>query len=375
MSDPNQDDEFAGVPEPEPLGASASYAAEPNRRRRLRRGGGDGNGDDGGAIASRPAPQGSGRGPLRTIAVAAVVIVGLALVPLVAGALKKTPKDRIGISYGGGPIEGSHYQRVVQPGSSLFFNGFFDPLYLYPADQQNYIVSTVASEGAKPRPDAVVAPSKDRVQVSYQVAVYYRLNTDLLRPFHEQFGLKYQAYTPDGWKRLIEDTFRQQLENALQEETRRYVVADIYGDADLLLKIQSSVQNTLIERLELAMGKRYFCSPTFQSGRPCDPPTFVIKKVDLPKSVIAAFEGNRTSEIKIQTRTNEVEQRREEARGVALLNEALGTNGAVYALLKAIESGGVKFWVLPSDGGVTLNTPDGATGTTGGSGSTATPGG
>ena len=118
-----------------------------------------------------------------------------------------------------------------------------------------------------PRPDAVVAPSKDRVQVSYQVAVYYRLNTDLLQPFHEQFGLKYQAYTPAGWTKLIEDTFRQQLENAIQEETRRYAVADIYGDATLLLKIQSSVQSTLSDRLELAMGKRYFCSPTFRPDR------------------------------------------------------------------------------------------------------------
>ncbi len=220
----------------------------------------------------------------------------------------------------------------------------------------------------EPSPDRVVAPSKDRVQVSYQVAVYYRLNTDLLRPFHEQFGLKYQAYTPSGWNALIEDTFRQQLENAIQEETRRYAVADIYGDADLLLKIQGSVQTTLSDRLELAMGKRYFCSPTFQPGGECSDPTFVIKKVDLPKSVITAFEANRTSEIQIKTKTNEVEQRKEEARGVEVLNAALGPNGAVYALLKAIESGGVKFWVLPSDGGVTLNTPDGATGTT------ATPG-
>ena len=366
MSDPTPVDEFAGVPEPEALGASASYPAEPSRRRARRAKGGDGSGGD---AARRPRSSGSGRSPLKTLAVVAVVIVGLALVPLVAGSLKKTPKDRIGISYGGGPIESASFQRVVQPGSRLFFNGFFDPLYLYPSDQQNYIVSTVASEGAKPRPDAVVAPSKDRVQVSYQVAVYYRLNTDLLRPFHEQFGLKYQAYTAAGWTQLIEDTFRQQLENAIQEETRRYAVADIYGDATLLLKIQSSVQATLSDRLELAMGKRYFCSPTFRPGGECNDPTFVIKKVDLPKSVIGAFEANRTSEIQIKTKTNEVEQRKEEARGVAVLNEALGPNGAVYALLKAIESGGVKFWVLPSDGGVTLNTPDGATGTT------ATPGG
>jgi regulator of protease activity HflC (stomatin/prohibitin superfamily) len=360
MSTPRPVDEFAGVPEPEALGASASYPAEPTRRRGLRRGRGGGGGDGGGGPkAPVPSPR-SGRGPLRTVVVGAVVIIGLALVPLVASSLKKTPKDRIGISYGGGPIEGSHFQRVVQPGSRLFFNGFFDPLYLYPADQQNYIVSTTPSEGAEPKADSVVAPSKDRVQVSYQVAVYYRLNTDLLRPFHEQFGLKYEAFTPAGWDRLIADTFRQQLENAIQEETRRYAVADIYGDADLLLKIQGSVQATLSDRLELAMGKRYFCSPTFQVGGECNDPTFVIKKVDLPESVISAFESNRTSEIKIKTKTNEVEQRKEEARGVEVLNAALGPNGAVYALLKAIEAGGVKFWVLPSDGGVTLNTPDGA---------------
>ena len=30
-------------------------------------------------------------------------------------------------------------------------------------------------------------------------------------------------------------------------------------------------------------------------------------------------------------------------------------------LLKAIESGKINFWVLPSDGGVSLTTPSGAT--------------
>jgi hypothetical protein len=40
----------------------------------------------------------------------------------------------VGISYGGGPIEGVHFQRVIQPGSRLFVNGLFDSLYLYPSD-------------------------------------------------------------------------------------------------------------------------------------------------------------------------------------------------------------------------------------------------
>ena len=39
------------------------------------------------------------------------------------------------------------------------------------------------------------APSKDRVQIEFQVAVYFKLNTDQLQPFHEQLGLQYKAYT------------------------------------------------------------------------------------------------------------------------------------------------------------------------------------
>ena len=77
------------------------------------------------------------------------------------------------------------------------------------------------------------------MQVEYQIAVYFRLNIDRLRQFHESLGLQYSAYTAGGWKRLITDTFRQQLENALQEETRQYDVADLYGNADVLTTIQN----------------------------------------------------------------------------------------------------------------------------------------
>jgi SPFH domain / Band 7 family len=150
-----------------------------------------------------------------------LVLVGLALTPTAIAGLRKTPRDRVGISYGGGPFEGVHYQRIVQPGSNLFFNGFFDSLYLYPSDQVNYIISQAQDDGNKPTADAVVAPTHDRVQVTYQAAIYFKLNSDLLQDFHEQLGLRYHAYTTDGWNKLIRDTFRQQIENTLQEETRK----------------------------------------------------------------------------------------------------------------------------------------------------------
>jgi regulator of protease activity HflC (stomatin/prohibitin superfamily) len=293
-----------------------------------------------------------------------VLLVALALAPAFISGLNKTPRDRVGISYGGGPFEGTHYQRTVQPGSNLFFNGFFDSLYLYPSDQVNYIISQTKNVGAQAAPDAVVAPTRDRVQATYQVAVYFKLNTDLLRDFHEQLGLRYKAYTTDGWNSLIRDTFRQQIENALQEETRKVDVVDLVSNADRLVELQDNVQTKLTQRLEDALGEQFFCDPTFRSGGDCGDPTFVIKKVDIPVSVAKAFEDVRTSEIKVQTKENEVRQREAEARAIA----ALGLTGQEYDILKAIESGKITFWVLPNESGVTITGPD--TGVGSGPGST-----
>jgi regulator of protease activity HflC (stomatin/prohibitin superfamily) len=300
-----------------------------------------------------------------------VVLIALALAPSFFSGLKKTPRDRVGISYGGGPFEGVHFQRIVQPGSNLFFNGLFDNLYLYPSDQVNYIVpqqpvqavqQTQAQngqgQGGQPAADTVVAPTRDRVQVSYQVAVYFKLNTDELRDFHEQLGLRYQAYTTDGWNNLIRDTFRQQIENALQEETRKVDVADLVGNADRLVELQDNVQTKLTQRLEDALGQQFFCAPTFRRNRECGNPTFVIKRVDIPASVSKAFEDVRTSDIQIQTKENEVRQREAEARAI----EALGLSGQEYDILKAIESGKITFWVLDGEGGVTITGPDTGTG-------------
>jgi len=337
--------------EEDPLGAAATVPVDRDQRRR---GGGR---DTGGP--SRPRRS----WPARSAALIVVgVLVLLALLPVFASSFKKTPRDRVGISYGGGVFEGTHFQRVVSPGSSLFFNGFADKLFLYPAGQRNYIISKAKDEGATKRADFVTAPTRDRVQVDYQVAVYYKLNTDQLRQFHEQIGLRYAAYTDGGWDRLIQDTFRQQIESALQEQTRRYDVADIYGNAERLITIQNDVQRAMSERLKAALGRDFFCAPTFRPGGECDAPTFLVKKIDIPASVVKAFEDNRTSQVAILTNQNIVQQRAAEAQAVEQLQGVLsGSAGTNYVLLKAIESGKITFWVLPNDSGLTLQSPSGST--------------
>jgi hypothetical protein len=66
-----------------------------------------------------------------------------------------------------------------------------------------------------------------------------------------------------------------------------------------------------------------------------------------PKRSKGAFESDRTSDIAVQTKQNEVRQREQEAQAITMLNEALAAAGQNHVLLKAIESGKVDFWVLP----------------------------
>ena len=64
---------------------------------------------------------------------------------------------------------------------------------------------------------------------------------------------------------------------------------------------------------------------------------------------------------------NQILQRQAEAKGIAALNSALSVTGENYVLIKAIESGKINFWVLPSGtsgSGLTITTPSGASGPT-----------
>ncbi len=142
---------------------------------------------------------------------AAAAVVGLLLLVLVVSLrsmwpFAKVPRDKIGLSYGGGLFEGAHFQGIKQPGSSLFFNGWGDSLYLYPVTQRSYIISRTQGEGDVQ--GFVPAPSSDRIQVEFEVATYFKLNLSLIRRFHETIGLKYQAWTDYGWERMLSESFR-----------------------------------------------------------------------------------------------------------------------------------------------------------------------
>jgi hypothetical protein len=111
--------------------------------------------------------------------------------------------------------------------------------------------------------------------------------------------------------------------------------------------------------LVASLGQPFFCGPTYEPGHDCGAPTFNIKKIDIPPDVVKAYQDNRTSAIQVLTSQNTIAQRQAEAQAIEALNAGLSQAGMPYVLLRAIESGNISFWVLPSDSGVTLAVPPG----------------
>jgi regulator of protease activity HflC (stomatin/prohibitin superfamily) len=295
-----------------------------------------------------------------------IVAVFFLLATLFMWPFEKVPNGYVGLSYGGGLVEGQHFQGEKYGPTSLFFNGFGDHLFLYPATQRNYIISLNAAEGDRNEADSITALNADGVEVQYEVAVYFKLNLDKLQEFHQNIGLKYHAWCDggavncsDGWENMLNDSFRQQLENALQKVTRGYKT-DAFLQTDTLNTIQASVAGSLKENVNAVLGDDYFCGPAYVQGTgACPDFELVLKKPTLPQAVTDRYSEVQQSLITIQTKENEVKQAELQAEAIDKLNKALSSaqSADAYVLLKAIESGKINFWVIPQGGNLTLQTP------------------
>jgi hypothetical protein len=145
------------------------------------------------------------------------VLVGL-LGGLSAACTSSAPVDQIGLYYTGGPIQGQHFKRIIEPGSGAQLRGMFDTVIRLPAGQRNYIVSQVVGEGDRDVADAIIVPARGGIDMTFEISAYFKLNTHTddisgykggtLRRFYEQICRKYSCETSDGWDDMLNDNFR-----------------------------------------------------------------------------------------------------------------------------------------------------------------------
>jgi regulator of protease activity HflC (stomatin/prohibitin superfamily) len=239
---------------------------------------------------------------------ARVLLIGLVAMAGVSCASVNTRPDQAAIAYTGGPIEGTHFQGVFQPGSGLQWLGLADESHLYPTTVRTYIISSEASEGDKASIDFIGAPTKDGVEAKWELAITFKLNVSRIRRFHENIGLTRKAWFENdeataGWRQTLNDFFRQQIENALQEVSRTVTADEVQRGAETFGRVNTTLGAQLKDRINQSAGGNFFCGPTF-NGPVAEDDTSVdcpnmqvsIKKVTLPDEVVDSYAAQKIAE-------------------------------------------------------------------------------
>ena len=269
---------------------------------------------------------------------AVAVVLFFIVVGIFFGAFGATPVDKIGLHYSGGPIEGIKFQKIVDPGSGTRFLGFLDDLILLPATQRDYIVSLQPEDGDRGRPDSIHAPAKGGVEMQFEIAAYFTLNTspDVVRRFYERVCVKFACDTDDGWDEMLNNNFRKPIEQAIQERVRQHSVNELYAGEGatagttetepLLVRIQEDIAADLKTNVNRILGGNYFCGPTFNRAKPDVCPDFefqIISATPTSDAVKASFADNAASQQAIITAQNKASAKVAEAEGQRKSQEAL----------------------------------------------------
>ena len=263
-------------------------------------------------------------------------LVALILISLFFGAFASTPVDKIGLHYSGGPIDGTKFDGIVEPGSGTRFLGFLDNLILLPVTQRDYIVSLHPEEGDRRDPDSILAPAQGGVEMQFEVAAYFTLNTEpdggpaLLRAGVREVR---RATTRRAGTRCSTTTSASPIEQAIQQQVR-----ELHGGRALRgcglgrdgqhrggrRQSRSSCRSrrtspaTSRRTSTRILGGDYFCGPTFDRSKPDVCPDFefqIISATPTSESVREAFADNAASRQAIITAQNNAQAKVAEAEG------------------------------------------------------------
>ena len=248
------------------------------------------------------------------------------------------PMDRYTLVYQGGPLDGRDFIKSVDPGVGRLYVGNLNKSFMYPSTQRTYIVSMASDEGDVQGADELVVNAKGANKVHLELALAFKLVPENLQAFHERLGLKYKAWEEAGWDKMLQEQVRQPLETAFQEEAKNYTNIEACNEVGMV-QMGDAVAAVIQSRIDAYMNGHYIqvLSLSLTSAKPDDTVQAEIERIAASQQAIQTAENNKLA-----------------AEKTALANEILrkslqGEGGMTAILQKAVESGKVTFWVLPSD--------------------------
>ncbi|MFA5558161.1 MAG: SPFH domain-containing protein [Methanofastidiosum sp.] len=247
------------------------------------------------------------------------------------------PMDKHSLVYASGPLDTRDFIKQVAPGAGRFYVGNLNKSYMYPATERTYIISKTG-EGDTGTPDFLTAKSKDGNQLEIQVAITFHLLPDNLRQFHEKLGLKYEAWNENGWDLMLSERVRQPIKASFQEEAKKYTAIEAISEKGMM-NIADAVGAVIQREIDSYMGGHYI-----EIG------DLSLIDIDVNATVQTAVENVVKTQQDILAAQNRKEAAEIDAQANEILRKSLQGEGGMTAVLqKAVESGKVTFWVLPSD--------------------------
>jgi regulator of protease activity HflC (stomatin/prohibitin superfamily) len=255
------------------------------------------------------------------VAVGILLFVILVITWLAGATYKAVPVDKIGLHYTGGPVQGTHFVETVSPGSHTKYYGEFEHLYMLPATQRTYIISSNPKVGDVKNVDTVAAPSKDNVLMNFEGVVYFKLNIKpkVMRQFFEQICL-HDGCTDlsdgGGWDKMLAQYFRPQIETALRQEAGKYNYADMWHDPTIRSSIQGAVASVLKDDINTHVGGEYFCGPD-SSNQQCTALQFVLQAATPPQAVVDQYTQTAAAQQAVLTAEQQAAAKKAAAQGDA----------------------------------------------------------
>lgn len=272
-------------------------------------------------------------------------LLALLAATVALGACAGTSATEIGLKYGDGPIEGEHFEKIIEPGSGQQFV-WNDKIVTLPTTQRDYTFCADVrqdSNDAGCDAPAIRVTALGGAELAFSGGLTFELatgNPDTVKAFYEDVCRKFDCDDEgDGWAEMLRVNMRNPIEDALQEAVRGYSVDALYagvpGEGEnldeeealsTLTQVTNDIKKSLRETINAYTGGEFFCGPAYERSDPdtCPDFEFVITEVTpTNEEVVKAFNSNVASRQAVIDARNRAEAERVAAEGVRDAQAAL----------------------------------------------------
>lgn len=168
------------------------------------------------------------------IGAAVIAVLGAILLIVSGPTFTKADGGTVVVVRNGGWFDDTSVREVVQPNSSITWEGWHSTEHPYPASQRYF---RVGPEGTADSQETINVPTKDGVNISVAGTWYFQLTTDSekLTKFDDAFGTRtyqvgedrFYAWEEEGWPAFLDTTFSTTALNASRQALNGRSCADI----------------------------------------------------------------------------------------------------------------------------------------------------